>query len=50
MHPYTGVQSTILQTMAEVEAARLELGHSFHDKDVLLLRIAEEANLRGIEK
>jgi hypothetical protein len=49
VHPYTGVQSTILRTMAEVEAARLELEHSFHDKDVLLLRISEEANLRRIE-
>ena len=49
MHSYIGVQSTILRTMAEVEAAHLELGHSFHDKDVLLLRIAEETNLRGIE-
>ena len=41
VHPYTGVQSSILRTMAEVEAAHLEVGHSFHDKEILLLRIAE---------
>ena len=48
-HPPTGVQTTVLRPMAEVSSAHLEVGHSFKDKEVLLLRIAEEANLRGIE-
>ena len=48
-HPPTGVQTTVLRPMAEVSSAHLEVGHSFKDKEVLLLRIAEEANFRGIE-
>ena len=43
-HPPTGVQTTVLRPMTEVASAHLEVGHSFKAKDVLLLRIAEEAN------
>ncbi len=46
---YTGNQSTILCTMMEVESMHLEVGHSFSDKDILMLQITEEANLCGIE-
>ena len=49
LHPYTGNNSSVLRTMTEVENAHLAVGHSFSDKDVLMLRIAEEANLRGID-
>ena len=49
LHPYTGNNSSVLRTMTEVELAHLEVGHSFSDKDVLILQIAEEANLRGIK-
>jgi hypothetical protein len=41
VHPYTGVQTSILRTMIEVESAHLEVGHSFKEKYVLLLQIAE---------
>jgi hypothetical protein len=34
--------------MSDVEKARLSVGHIFRSKDVVKLRIAEEANLRGI--
>ena len=45
---YTGCLHPTLRTMAEVEKSRLKAGHTFPDKDVLKLRVAEEANLRGI--
>ncbi len=35
--------------MTEVALAYLKVGHLFKETDVLLLRIAEEANLCGIE-
>ena len=34
--------------MSDVEANRLEVGHTFPDVHLLQLRIAEEANLQGI--
>jgi hypothetical protein len=34
--------------MAEVEKSRLEVGHTFPDKDLLKLRVAKEANCCGI--
>ncbi len=37
-----------LRTMADVQKCRLEVNHTFPDKEVLVLRVAEEANLRGI--
>jgi hypothetical protein len=46
---FTGCLHPVLRTEVEVEAMRLEVGHSFTSKDKLFLRIAEEANLRGIE-
>jgi hypothetical protein len=45
---YTGCLHPTLQTMAEVEKSRLEVGHTFSDKDLLKLRVAKEANRRGI--
>ena len=44
----TGNQSKTLRTMSEVKNDRLEKGQVFTDKDYLLLRVKEEANLRGI--
>ena len=35
--------------MTEVATAYLEVGHSFKEKEVLLLRITEEANWHGTE-
>jgi hypothetical protein len=34
--------------MADVERERLQVGHTFPDINILKLRVAEEANLRGI--
>jgi hypothetical protein len=45
---YTGCLHPTLRTMAEVEKSRLEVRHTFPDKDLLKLRVAEEANCRGI--
>ena len=41
---YTGCLHPTLQIMAEVENSRLEVGHTFPDKELLKLRVAEEAN------
>lgn len=42
---FTGVCDDTLRTMSRVKAFRLSPGHTFPNKDILLLRIAEEANL-----
>ena len=41
---YAGCLHPTLLTMAEVEKSRLEVGHTFPDKDLLKLRVAKEAN------
>jgi hypothetical protein len=45
---YTVCLHPTLQTMAEVKKSRLEVGHTFPDKDLLKLQVAKEANCRGI--
>jgi hypothetical protein len=42
---FTGCRTPHLRTEAEVESAGLEVGHTFPAKDLLLMCIAEEANL-----
>ena len=37
-----------LRTMVDVHNCLLEVNHTFPDKEILVLRVAEEANLRGI--
>ena len=44
----TGDQTKQLRTMSEVEKGRLLGGQVFRTKEIVHLRIAEEANLRGI--
>jgi hypothetical protein len=44
----SGDQSEQLRPMTEVEKYRLSEGQIFKNKDILQLRIGEEANLRGI--
>jgi hypothetical protein len=46
---FTGDCTPTLRTESEVQAAPLLVGHSFALKDILVLRVVEEANLRGIE-
>ena len=41
-----GVLDEQLRLMEVVKAKRLEKGHTFPNKDILIMRIAEEANLR----
>ena len=45
---YSGDLSPILRTIAQVSASHLKRGHTFPDRDLVLLRVAEEANFRGI--
>jgi hypothetical protein len=45
---FTGNMSPTLHTMSDVCAAHLERGHSFPDRDLVILRISEEANFCGI--
>ena len=43
-----GIIDETLQTMVDVEANHLSVGHMFSIKNIFWLRIAEEALLRGI--
>jgi hypothetical protein len=43
---FTGERDEQLRLMAIVKANRLQKGHTFPNKDILILHIAEEANLR----
>ncbi len=45
---YTGCLHPVLRPMSVVEAERLRVGDTFLDIDTLKLRVAEEANLRGV--
>jgi hypothetical protein len=46
---YTGDSTPTLRPESKVLTNRLEVGHSFTSKSTLIMRVAEEANLRGIE-
>ena len=45
---YTGDVTPTLRPMVQVIDFHLKLGHTFPDRDLVVLRIAEEANYRGI--
>jgi hypothetical protein len=45
---FSGCLTLGLCTMVDVQNCRLEVNHTFPDKEILVLRVAEEANLRGI--
>jgi hypothetical protein len=45
---YTGCISQKFQPMVEVTNAPLLEGHTFPDKEIILMRILEEANLYGV--
>ena len=45
---FTGCIDTTLRRMVDVRKAPLLLGHTFPFKDMLMMRIAEEANLYGV--
>ena len=46
---FSGCLSPFLRPMADVQKGRLEVNHTFPNKKILLMRVAEEANLRGEE-
>ena len=45
---FSGCLTLGLRTMVDIQNCRLEVNHTFPDKEILVLRVAEEANLRGI--
>ena len=45
---FSGCLTLGLRTMVDVQKCRLEVNHTFPDKEILVLRVAEEANLREI--
>ena len=45
---FSGCLTLGLRTMVDVQKCRLEVNHTFPDKEILVLRVAEEANLQGI--
>ncbi len=46
---YLGVTTPFLRPMSAVDAQPMCFGHNYPSKEVLLLRIAEEANLHNVE-
>ena len=46
---FTGDSTPTLRPKSKVLADRLEVGHSFALKSTLIMRVAQEANLRGID-
>jgi len=44
---FSGHLALVLQPMTDVQKGRLEVNHTFPDKEILSMRVAEEANLRG---
>jgi hypothetical protein len=45
---YTGDLTATLRSMTQVNVSRLKLGQTFPERGLIVLRIAEEANHRGI--
>ena len=45
---FSGCLALFLRPMADVQKGRLEVNHTFPDKEMLLMWVAEEANLRGV--
>ena len=45
---FSGCLSLTLRPMSEVQANCLEAHHTFPNREILSMRVAEEANLRGI--
>jgi len=45
---FSGCLTLGLRTMVDVQKCRLEVNHTFPNKEILVLHVAKEANLRGI--
>ena len=48
LESFSGCLSLFLWPMADVQKGHLEVNHTFPDKKILLMRVAEEANLGGV--
>ncbi len=44
---FSGCLTTVLRPMSDVQKCRLEVYHTFPDREILAMRVAEEVNLRG---
>jgi hypothetical protein len=42
---FSGCLTAVLQPMSDVHKCRLEVNHTFPDRDILVMRVAKEANL-----
>jgi hypothetical protein len=45
---FSGCLTLVLRPMSDVHKCRLEVNHTFPDREILGMRVAEEANLQGI--
>ena len=45
---FSGCLTTVLRSMSDVQTCRLEVDHTFPDREILAMHVAEEVNLRGI--
>ena len=45
---FSGCLALVLRLMTDVQKGRLEVNHTFSDKEILSMRIAKEANLQGV--
>ena len=45
---FTGNVSPVLRTMLQVGTEPLQVGHNFPTRNIMLLRVIEEANLYGV--
>ena len=45
---FSGCLTLGLRTMVDVQKCWLEVNHTFPDKEIMVLRVAKEANVRGI--
>jgi len=45
---FTGDVSPVMRTMVQVSTEPLQVGHNFPTRDIMLLRVLEEANLYGV--
>jgi len=44
----SGCLALVLRPMTDVQKGCLEVNHTFPDKEIMSMRVAEKANLRGV--
>ena len=45
---FTGCLTLVLRPMSDIHKCRLDVNHTFSNKEILAIRVVKEANLRGI--